>query len=328
VVNVVDVAGVANVAGERMGSLMAGAGVDVGTTIDPDVVAAGAVLWRPVPGGAAVEVAVVHRPRYDDWSLPKGKLGRGESIEAAAVREVSEETGSAAALGVRLGESHYRVPQGEKVVHYWSARTEGDTAGAFTPNSEVDELRWLPLAGVEALLSYDRDSEVLARFRTLSPSGAPPRPLLLVRHAKAGNRHTWSADDDLRPLSGKGHQQAEHLAGLLSLFGPARAYAAPPVRCPQTLGPLAERLGLDIAAEPLLGEAGYWDDPDAGLARLLELARGPEVAVVCSQGGVIPDLVERLTDRPEPPARKASTWVLGFSGDQVVTADHYPAPEH
>ena len=306
-----------------------GTGVDVGTEIDPDVVAAGAVLWRPAPGGGAgVDVAVVHRPRYDDWSLPKGKLEHGESAEVAAVREVAEETGLLAALGVSLGQSHYRVPQGEKVVHYWSARAQGDPAGAFVPNSEVDQLRWLPAVEADGLLSYDRDREVLARFREVSPSGTPPTPLLLVRHAKAGNREAWTDDDDLRPLSDKGRRQARAVAGLLSLFAPARAYAAPPVRCPQTIGPLTERLGLDVAVEPLLGEHGYWDDPDAGLARLLELARGPEVAVVCSQGGVIPDLVERLTGRSVPSARKASTWVLGLTADRVVTADHYPAPEN
>jgi 8-oxo-dGTP diphosphatase len=310
-----------------------GTKVDVSATIDPDVVAAGAVLWRPPPGGdtgldTSADVAVVHRPRYNDWSLPKGKLERGESAEAAAVREVAEETGILAALGVRLGQSHYRVPQGEKVVHYWSARAHGDPAGGFVPNSEVDQLRWLPAVEADGLLSYDRDREVLARFRAVSPAGIPPTPLLLARHAKAGSRETWTDDDDLRPLSDKGRRQARDLAGLLSLFVPARAYAAPPVRCPQTIGPLAELLGLDIAVEPLLGEHDYWDDPDAGLARLLELARGPEVAVMCSQGGVIPDLVERLTARSVPSARKASTWVLGLTADRVVTADHYPAPEN
>ncbi|MBO0850387.1 MAG: NUDIX hydrolase, partial [Pseudonocardia sp.] len=103
---------------------------------DADVVAAGAVLWRPAPGDGT-EVALVHRPRYDDWSLPKGKLNPGESVPAAAVREVAEETGHDIALGASLGESRYRVEQGDKVVHYWCARASG---GGFVPNSEVDEL--------------------------------------------------------------------------------------------------------------------------------------------------------------------------------------------
>jgi 8-oxo-(d)GTP phosphatase len=288
---------------------------------DADVVAAGAVLWRPGPGGGT-EVALVHRPRYDDWSLPKGKLNPGESAPSAAVREVAEETGHTATLGHVLGESRYRVPQGDKVVHYWSARAQ-DTEGAFAPNSEVDELRWPSPNVASELLTYRRDVAVLDRFRQLNP---PPATLLLVRHAKAGSRHDWTGDDDLRPLSNKGKAQADALASLLRLFGPTRAYAAPPDRCAQSIQPLADKLGLSIATEPLLGERDYWRDPEAGLARLLELAAGEGVPVVCSQGGVIPDLVHALTGRPDPPARKGSTWVLGFSGRHVATADYYPDP--
>jgi 8-oxo-(d)GTP phosphatase len=287
----------------------------------PDVVAAGAVLWREAAGGG-LETAVVHRPRYDDWSLPKGKLERGETAPKAAVREIAEETGISATLGARLGDSHYQVPQGAKVVHYWSARAGG---GEFTPNHEVNELRWLDLETAGKLLSYPRDGEILDRFRQWGP---PPRPLLLVRHAKAGNRHDWSGEDDQRPLTPKGRQQAEALSGLLGLFGPVRAYAAPPVRCPETIQPLADKLGMAIAPEPLFSEDNYWKDPEAALVRLRELAAGPDVPVVCSQGGVIPDLISRLTGDAGATARKASTWVLGFSGDRVVSADYYPAPGH
>jgi len=292
---------------------------DVTNYAKPDVVAAGAVLWRPAADGS-LETALVHRPRYDDWSLPKGKLERGETTPEAALREVTEETGISAALGARLGESHYEVPQGAKVVHYWSARAGG---GEFTPNHEVDELRWLGLDAAGELLTYVRDRELLDRFRRWE---LPPRPLLLVRHAKAGTRSDWSGEDELRPLTPKGREQASALSALLSLFGPARAYAAPPLRCPQTIQPLADKLGLTITPEPLLSEDSYWKDPDAGLARLRELAAGPDVPVVCSQGGVIPDLVGRLTGDQGATSRKASTWVLGFSGDRVVSADYYPAP--
>jgi 8-oxo-dGTP pyrophosphatase MutT (NUDIX family)/phosphohistidine phosphatase SixA len=284
-----------------------------------DVVAAGAVLWRP-SGANGTEAALVHRPRYDDWSLPKGKLNAGEVVPAAAVREVAEETGHHAALGAALGESRYRVAQGEKVVYYWSARAED---GEFTPNDEVDELRWVPASDAAELLSYQRDVEVLERFRRLDP---PPAPLLLVRHAKAGSRQEWTGDDDLRPLTEKGQAQAAELTGLLRLFGPTRLHAAPPLRCPQSIQPLADELGLPIATEPTLGEHGYEQDPDAGLARLLELAAGPGVPVVCSQGGVIPDLIRKLTGHQQPLARKASTWVLGITDRGVVSADYYPEP--
>jgi 8-oxo-(d)GTP phosphatase len=294
---------------------------------DADVRAAGAVLWRS--GSDGVEVAVVHRPRYDDWSLPKGKLDRGESMPAAAVREVAEETGFAARLGNILGDVRYPVVEGRKVVRFWAAEA---LEGRFVPGAETDELRWCPPPAAVELLSYQRDLRVLQRFTEL---GLPTATLLLVRHAKAGSRSQWTSADDLRPLSGSGRDQAHRLAELLPLFGPDRIVTAPVVRCRETVAPLARRLGLAVADEPLLSEDGYWDDPAAGLARLRELAARPGVTVVCSQGGVIPDVVGALVtaagravglDPDDVPSRKASTWVLGLREGTLLTADYYPYP--
>jgi len=285
-----------------------------------DVVAAGGVLWRPGTDGRP-ELALVHRPRYDDWSLPKGKLERGETAPVAAVREIAEETGFNVQLGHQLGEVYYQVPEGRKVVHWWSARA---LTGAFSPGSEVDELRWLAPEAARLLLSYGHDREVLDRFLQLSPSVTS---LLLVRHAKAGDRDDWDGDDEKRPLTVKGRAQAERLVTSLGLFGPTRVYAAPPQRCVETMIPLAAAIGTEVQVEPVFSEDRYWEDPEAGLARLLEIAAEPGVAVVCSQGGVIPDLIVMLTGEEDPPFRKASTWVLGFAGVEVVTSDYYPPPK-
>jgi 8-oxo-(d)GTP phosphatase len=244
----------------------------------------------------------------------------------AAVREVVEETGVHARLGPLLRDVHYAVPEGDKLVRYWSAEA---VDGAFAANDETDELRWVPPAQAAGLLSYRHDVEVLRRFTAV---GRPTSLVLLVRHAKAGNRLQWDGDDDLRPLSGSGREQARQLAELLPLFGPDRVLSAPPVRCRETVAPLAAALGMDVPDEPLLGEEGYWPDPDAGLSRLRKLAAEPGVTVLCSQGGVIPDAVAALAgSAPHPlgldpdkiPCRKASTWVLGFDGDVLRTADHY-----
>ncbi|MGI8814582.1 MAG: NUDIX hydrolase [Pseudonocardia sp.] len=290
------------------------------TPIDAaDVVAAGGVLWRPGRDDQP-EIAVIHRPRYDDWSLPKGKLDDGEGAPVAAVREIAEETGFAVKLGHQLGEVYYQVPEGTKVVHWWSALA---LSGEFAPGDEVDELRWLTLEAATALLIYPHDREILDRFHQVNPALTS---LLLVRHAKAGDREDWSGEDDLRPLTGKGQAQAERLVSLLGLFGPTRVHAAPLVRCVETVAPLAAALSCDVHPEPLFGEDGYWEDPEAGLSRLLELADEPGVAVACSQGGVIPDLIGMLTGAEDPPFRKASTWVLGFNGVEVVTSDYYPPP--
>ncbi len=294
------------------------------TPSEPDVVAAGGVLWRPA--GDGLELALVHRPRYDDWSLPKGKLDRGETVLAAAAREVTEETGYPVRLGHRLTEVSYRVPEGVKVVSWWAARARPDSMHQeFVPNKEVDELRWVSPGKAYVTLSYDRDREVLDRFAEVDVRTWTP--LLLVRHAKAGAREEWPGEDDLRPLSDKGHRQAGRLAGLLGLFGPSRVYSAPPLRCTDTVAPLAAALGEPVRPEPLFGEEAYRDDPGAAVARLREIAREPGIPVVCSQGGVIPDLIARLTGEDDPPHGKASTRVLGFTGDDLVTTDYYPPPE-
>lgn len=289
-----------------------------------DVRAAGAVLWRDDG-----EIAVVHRPRYDDWSFPKGKLEPGEAMPFAAVREVAEETGVRAHLGPMLGDVRYVVPEGRKLVRYWSARA-GD--GGFAPNSETDELRWVSPGHAAEILSYVHDLDVLRRFEA---SGRPASTIVLVRHAKAGSRTQWDGPDEQRPLSASGREQAEHLAALLALFGPDRLATAPLLRCRDTVAPLAGGLGLPILDEPLLGEQAYWDRPGAGLHRLLQLATLPGVTVVSSQGGVIPDVVRALVERSphrlpvDPsavPARKASTWVLGFAGSALRSADYYSHP--
>lgn len=289
-----------------------------------DVLAAGAVVWRPGPGGP--EMALVHRPRYDDWAYPKGKLDKHETMPSAAAREVAEETGLTVRLGALLGDVRYPVPEGEKVVRYWAAQAVG---GEFAPNDETDQLEWVDVDRAADQLSYRHDLEVLQRFVDIGP---PTSTVVLVRHAKAGSRKNWQGEDLLRPLSGAGRRQAAALAPFLALLGPDRLVSAPPLRCRDTIAPLAELLGgAPIVDEPLLGEAGYHVDQEAGRQRLLELAAEPGVTLVNSQGGVIPDLVGGLAknagiDPDDVPAKKASTWVLTFVDGEVRAADHYPPP--
>ena len=130
-------------------------------TAPHEVRAAGGVVWRVGDGGAP-EVLLVHRPKYDDWTIPKGKAERGESDEACALREVEEETGLRCELGAYAGDTEYVDREGRrKIVRYWEMRPLG---GAFTPRREVDDVRWLSVADAVRLLAYERDVPVLEAF--------------------------------------------------------------------------------------------------------------------------------------------------------------------
>jgi 8-oxo-dGTP diphosphatase len=278
-----------------------------------------------VDGG--LEVVLIHRPRYDDWSLPKGKIDAGENAVTAAVREVCEETGLAALAGRRSVRTTYPVRQGSKRVDYWLMRPVG---GAFGPNDEVDELRWLALPEAAELLSHDHDRAVLA---DAARTDIPREPtLLLLRHASAGERTDFEGPDELRPLDRRGREQARRLAEVLPAFGPVALLSADRVRCRETMEPLAERLELDVGRAPELGEEEFQSDPEAGLAlveRLLEPRPVPGVTVVCSQGGAIPSVLMALGVRWEgaagalwPPSAKGSFWALG-GRPGALAADYY-----
>ncbi|MDP1818332.1 MAG: NUDIX hydrolase [Acidimicrobiales bacterium] len=127
--------------------------------------AAGGVVWRRSSKGT-LKVLLVHRPRYDDWSLPKGKLEPGESHRQAALREVEEETGLRCDAQEELLEVRYADRKGRpKRVRYWAMER---VDGSFQPNDEVDEIRWVPVEEVERLVSYPRDARVVAGLRQLA----------------------------------------------------------------------------------------------------------------------------------------------------------------
>ena len=278
----------------------------------PRVPAAGGVLWRRVDG--EVRIALVHRPKYHDWSLPKGKLDPGEAAVVGGVREVWEETGFTAVPGRTLGESRYRVladgREAEKTVQWWAMRATG---GEFVPGSEVDQLRWVSPASALARVSAGYDCAPLQAF---SSQPAETSTVLLVRHASAGDRDSWAGEDDERPLDPTGKEQADRLATLLAAYAPERVLSAPLLRCLDTVRPL----GLEV--EPVAAAREDENDWGAGplVGLLQELGASGRNVVVCSQGGAIPAAVETLTGGRDVRARKGSVWALSFAEGRLVDA--------
>jgi 8-oxo-dGTP diphosphatase len=292
-----------------------------------DIEAAGGLVWRPGESGA--EVAIVHRPKYDDWSLPKGKLTTGEHPLVGALREVEEEVGARTVPGRPLGDARYTVDGRPKRVQYWSLRWAG---GAFRPNSEVDEVVWVPVEKAGDRLSSDRDGFVVEEFLR---DQRLTRACVVVRHAHAGSRSTWKGKDVDRPLDALGRHQAEVLAGLLGAYEVSRTYSADVRRCRDTLAPYADRTGLVIEDEHLFSEAGYPSDPSGAVTRALDAVGATGTVALCTQGGALPDLViemcRKLGTKPEGmrPVRKGSLVVVHVTVEgptQVVAVEQLPAP--
>jgi 8-oxo-dGTP pyrophosphatase MutT (NUDIX family)/phosphohistidine phosphatase SixA len=286
---------------------------------DP-VLAAGAVLWRPSPRGP--QIALVHRPRYDDWSLPKGKLDPGESLAAAAVREVAEETGAAVRLGRPLGVLSYVAEGKPKQVHYWAAKA----TGALRPlEHEVDAVEWLEAGVALDRLSYPHDEGIV---RALLAGPLDTVPLLLVRHAKAIKRKAFDGDDDaLRPLDPRGPGQAQRLAPLLDAYGVARVITSPAVRCTETVTPYAVDRGLPLVVDQAWSEAGHELDPASTVAAAALLLSTGRPTAVCTHRPVLPGALKRLlagTRLPTPPhLNPADLLVLHLSEQRPIAVERH-----
>jgi 8-oxo-dGTP diphosphatase len=301
-----------------------------------EIQAAGALLWRARAGG--IETALVHRPRYDDWSFPKGKSMPGEHVLLTAVREVEEETGVRPALGRRLASQSYPVDGQLKRVEYWAARPVSPER--FTPGDEVDALAWLPLAAARDRLSYPRDVAVLDSF-TAGP--ADSAPVILLRHAAAVSKKAWRkaghADDGPRPLSARGQEQARVLAGLLSAFAPASVISSTARRCLDTVEPYAERAGVPVEPEPAFTvdriaparEESFWTETEDARRRIAEAARSRRPVIICAHRQNLPWLLAQacaVAGAPVPdgpPLQRGAFWVLQMAGLRLASAEQHQA---
>jgi 8-oxo-(d)GTP phosphatase len=278
----------------------------------PDVRAAGAVVTRK--GG---EVLLVHRPRYDDWSFPKGKLDPDEHVTTAAVREVAEETGLDIRLGAALSTQRYDTGRGRmKSVNYWVGRVQGDDdVSCYRVNDEIDAVAWVPWAETTQRLTYDYDRETLAEARKLRRK---TRALVVLRHGHARSRRSFKADDRRRPLILAGEAEAQRLVPVLAAFDATEVYSSSSVRCVATVTPYVHTTGWPLHSYDELSEEGV---SVLAVDELVDkLLAADSSAVLCTHRPVLPIVLESLgleDVRLEP----AEMLVVHHRKGKVVAAD-------
>ncbi|WP_210503013.1 NUDIX hydrolase [Nocardioides xinjiangensis] len=280
-----------------------------------DVRAAGAVVTR------GDDVLLVHRPKYDDWSFPKGKVDAGEHVLAAAVREVAEETGLHVRLGPALSQQRYRLATGRwKTVDYWTARVVGsDDVGGYQPNDEIDAVEWVDRKAAVSRLTYAHDRATLAEAR---PLRRRTRALVVLRHAKARSRGSWTRDDRLRPLLPIGEAQAQRLVPLLAAFDVTVAHTSSSTRCVQTVTPYADATGWPVKLHDELSEQ------DASVDAVVDLVDGlldsGEGTVLCTHRPVLPTVLDAL-QVPDVKLEPAAMLVVHHRKGRVVATEvHRP----
>lgn len=283
----------------------------------PDVRAAGVVTFRP-----GREVLLVHRPKYDDWSFPKGKLERWEHATAAAVREVAEETGLHVRLGPPLPDQRYPTGRRMKTVHYWTGRAVADDdVSHYRPNDEIDDVRWVPVAEAAELLTYPFDRETLDHAKAVRRK---THALVVLRHAAARSRRTWRGDDRDRPLLRTGEAQADRLVPVLAAYDAAAVVSSSSKRCVQTVQPYVETTGYELDARKRLSEERA---TQKAVERIVEdLLDSGEGAVLCTHRPVLPlvyDAIGLRAVQREPELAPGEMLVVHARKGVVVAVERH-----
>jgi 8-oxo-dGTP diphosphatase len=284
--------------------------------------AAGCVVARRTKKGKP-EYLIVHRPRYDDWSLPKGKVDKGEAFLDAALRELKEETGITGTKPRLVGSIGYLTKAGNpKVVRWWLTEVK---KGKFTPNSEVDKVKWLSLKRATRKVTYRNDREVLDRANDMYLAKSAGM-VYLIRHACAGRRDDLDPNDRFRKLDKRGKRQRKAIRDLLMAHPITRIGSSTYERCLATVKPSSKRLGIPIEPETALVEGSH---PHRLVGLIADLQE--ESVVLCSHADVIADFIGHLFAEQVPMDgplawEMGSIWELRTVKGRVVSGRYVPPP--
>ncbi len=279
----------------------------------PDVHAAGAVVAR-----SGKQVLLVHRPRYDDWSFPKGKLDPGEHITAAGVREVAEETGRDGRLGPPLRAQRYAAGNRMKTVHYWMGRVIGDDdVSQYQANDEIDEVAWVPFDDAMSLLTYPYDRETLRESMLVRKK---TRAFVILRHGQARSRKSWRKNDRLRPLVRFGTLQAQRTVPVLAAYDVAMVATSSSTRCAQSVAPYVDVTGVKPREFDGLSEEDATDESVREIVHELLDHKGG--VVLCTHRPVLP-AVFAAVGVTEAKLEPGSMFVVHQRSGKVVATERH-----
>ncbi|NCV76518.1 MAG: NUDIX hydrolase [Actinobacteria bacterium] len=290
------------------------------------ILAGGAVVWRRNEDDL-IEIALVHRVKYDDWSLPKGKVESQESVIACAFREVMEETGFSVRFGPCLGTHSYSVENATKKVTYWSAKFLKEIG---VPNpQEVDQIRWITLDQVDSVVTRVLDREVIRQFRNFDPDS---KALILMRHAQALDRNDWSGEDCDRPLNTYGERQAKRVLLNFQSFEIEEIHSSSAVRCYESVSPMARALNIGFFFTDSLSEDVYMKDKERPFKYIQRLLMNDYSTLVCSHNPIIPRAISSFVDKfgveiSDTKLEPGDAWIVHHIDREVIAVDYLPAPK-
>jgi len=287
--------------------------------------AAGALVWRR-NANDEVEIALVHRMKYDDWSIPKGKVEGDESLIACAYRETMEETGFEVRFGPKIGTISYSVGDVPKTVTYWSAKFLSERG---SPNpGEVDEVRWMTILEAQNFLSRELDKKIIKDFLAID---LDTKPLILLRHAKAIERSDWAGEDTDRPLSSYGERQSRRLLSSLQPYAIEEMHSSSAVRCYETITPMARSMNIDFFFTDSLSEEVFNRDHERPIKYIHRLLVNDYPVLVCSHNPILPEVISSFVNKfgvdvSDIKLEPGDAWVAHHVDREVVSVEYLPGP--